>query len=164
MRRLAVAALFAFCLPLAAQAKTYAIPSSDAIATVTLPDSWDADELDDGVEVTSNDETVYAAIEAVDLLDVKAATVEAIKFFDEKGIKIDASTQKETDFEVNGMKAFELGWKGKDHDGDTTVSITVIGVSEKKMLMITFWGSEEGQSANIEGLKKIISSIQATKK
>jgi hypothetical protein len=164
MKSLIFAALFALSLPFAAHAKTYPIPDEDPVATVTLPDSWDADDLDDGVEVTSPDEAVYVAVEAADLLDVKSATVEAFKFFDEKGITIDKSSQKEHEFEVGGMKAFELGFKGKDEDGPTNVSITVVTVSEKKVLMITYWASDEGEKNNADGLSKIINSIQATKK
>ncbi len=164
MRSLLFAALFAVALPLATQAKTYPIPDDDAVATVTLPDSWDVDDLDDGIEVTSPDESVYVAIEAEDLLDVKSATVEAFKFFDEKGITIDKDSQKQNEFSVGGMKAFELAFKGRDEDGPTNVSVTVVTVSEKKVLMITYWASDEGEKANAEGLSKIINSIQATKK
>lgn len=164
MKALMFAALFALSLPLAAHAKTYPIPDDDPIATVTLPDSWDTDDLDDGVEATSKDETVYVAIEAADLTDVKAATVEAFKFFDEKGITIDKSSQKESEFTINGLKGFELSFKGKDEDGPTNVSVSVVTVSEKKVLMITYWASDEGEKNNADGLSKIINSIQATKK
>ncbi len=164
MKSLIFAALLALALPAMAQAKTYPIPDEDPIATVSLPDSWEVDDLDDGIEVTSKDELVYVAIEAADLVDVKAATVEAFKFFDEKGITIDKDSQKESDFTVNGLKGFELGFKGKDSDGPTNVSVSVITVSEKNVLMITYWASDEGEKNNADGLSKIINSIQATKK
>jgi hypothetical protein len=56
------------------------------------------------------------------LLDAKAATAEAFKFFDKKGITIDESSRKENEFTVNGLSAFELGFKGSEEDGPTTSS------------------------------------------
>jgi len=164
MKSLLIAAIFAVCLPLAANAKTYPIPSDDPIATVTLPDSWDVTETDDGIEATSKDELVTISIEAGDLIDVKAATAEALQGFADDGVTIDATTQKQTDFEINGMKGFEIGFKGKDEDGPTNVSVSIVVVSEKKVLNLTYQASDAGEKNNAEALGQILHSIQATKK
>jgi hypothetical protein len=164
MRAFIIAAVLALSVPFAAVAKTYPIPDEDPVAIITLPDNWDADDLDEGIEVTSPDESVYAAIEAVDMLQTKTATVEAFKFFEKKGIAIDKSSQTQRDFMVNGLAAFELGFKGKDEDGSTNVSVTVVAINDKKVLMVTCWASDEGEKNKSGAWSGIINSIQAAQK
>jgi hypothetical protein len=164
MRALFIATVVALSLPFTALAKVHPIPDEDPIATITLPDNWDVDDLDDGIEVASPDDSVYLAIEALDLVDSKAAMAEAFKFFDKKGITVDNSSQKQNEFTVNGLGAFELGFKGRDEDGPTNVKITVIMVGPAKALMVTYWASDEGEK-NLSGeMSNIIGSVQAAKK
>src|ERR1700709_2697055 len=46
-----------------AQAKTMKVPSDEfAIASIDIPDSWDPEEITNGVAGTSDDEAVYLAV------------------------------------------------------------------------------------------------------
>lgn len=165
MNRSALLALFALVLvPTLAVAKTFPVPSDDPIATVNLPDSWSPSAYDGGVEATSDDGKVYVAIEQVAADDVKSATEEGIKFFQKSGVEINTDSMKTKDTKINTLDAFDLSFTGKDKDGPANISLTLVATNAKgKFLMLYYWGSPEGEKANLDDLKKISDSIQATK-
>jgi hypothetical protein len=147
-------------LPAGAFARSFTLPASNAIAVVTLPDAWSSKEIEDGVESSSPDKSVYVAIEVVEATDVAAGVEESIKFLLKSGVEVDAATEKKTEFEINGMKAFEIGWTGKDSSGPTGVSVSVVVVDAKNLLLLTYWGSPAGTAANQQALGEIVRSIK----
>jgi hypothetical protein len=151
-------------LPSFAVAKTFPVPSDDPIATVSIPDSWNPQAYEGGVEATSDDGKVYVAIEQVAADDVKSATEEGIKFFVKQGVDIDANSMKTKEIKINSLDAFDIAFTGKDKDGPANVSLTLVKTNAGgKFLLLYYWGSPEGEKANAGDLKKISDSIQATK-
>jgi hypothetical protein len=147
-----------------AQAKTFPVPDEDPIATVSVPDSWNPNPYEGGVEATSADGKVYVAVEQVTADDVKGAVEEGFKFFLKQGVEVDPSTQKMQDIKINGLNAFDMAVSGKDKDGPTEISLTLVETNAKtKFLLLYYWGSPEGAKANLGELKAISDSIQATK-
>ncbi len=161
MKAFLFAALIAFAVPLAAHSKDYPLPDAEPMAAISLPDSWDVDDLDDGIEAVSKDELVYVAVETADAIDARAATTAAYSFFDDKGIVIDKASFRQSDIEVNGFSGFQLFFEGRDEDGPTRVSVTVLPVGETGAVMITYWASEDGEKSNPDGLMNIVNSVQA---
>jgi hypothetical protein len=159
MKKLLLAALIAG-LPGLAYAKNFAIPKNNPVATVVLPDDWDAETIDSGVEVTSKDGEVYIAFETVRAADIKTAIGEAIDYLVKKGVKLDASSMKQKDTTINGMSGAEIDWTGTDKDGDTQISLTILFASKERLVMLTYWGTPEGGKANAEELNKIAESIK----
>jgi hypothetical protein len=159
MKKLLIAALLAG-VPSFAFAKNFAIPKNDPVATVVLPDDWDADAIDSGVEVTSKDGEVYIAFETVKAADVKTAVGEAIDYLVSKGVKLDSSSMKQKEVTVNGLSGVDIDWIGTDKDGDTEISLMVLGASKDRLVMLTYWGTPEGGKANGEELNKIAQSIK----
>jgi hypothetical protein len=159
MKKLLIAALLAG-VPSFAYAKNFAIPKNNPIATVVLPDDWDADTIDSGVEVTSKDGEVYIAFETVKAADIKTAIGEAIDYLVSKGVKLDASSMKQKDETINGMSGAEIDWSGTDKDGPTQISLTILAASKDRLVMLTYWGTPEGGKANAETLNKIAESIK----
>ncbi len=147
-----------------ANAATFPIPDESPIATVSIPDSWGPKAYDGGVEATSDDGAIYVAIEEVAADDVKAATEEGLKFFIKSGVQINFDSQKTQDAKINGLDAFDMSFTGKDKDGPANVSLTLVKTNAKtKFLMLYYWGSPAGESANAKDLAAIADSIQATK-
>ncbi|HEY1942255.1 MAG TPA: hypothetical protein VGH40_09040 [Roseiarcus sp.] len=148
----------------AAGAATFPVPDEDPIATVNIPDSWEPKAYDGGVEATSKDGAVYIAAEQVKAEDIKSAIEEGIKFFVKSGVDINVDSQKQTETKINGLNAFDLSFSGKDKDGPTNVSLTLVKTNAAgKVLMLYYWGSADGEKANASELEKISDSIQATK-
>jgi len=158
--------LFALLLlaPMPALAKTFPIPADDPIATISLPEKWEPEPYEEGVEATSPDGSVYVAIEMVRANDVGSTAEEGVKFFAKQGVEIDEKSLKTQDIKINGLPAFDMTMDGTDKNGPTEVGMTLVGTNaEGKFLMIYYWGSEEGQKANLPDLKTIADSLQATK-
>jgi hypothetical protein len=161
MKIFAAAALAVLLIgPAPAFAKSYTLPDDNAIAVVTIPDAWDTEEIDDGVESTSPDENVYVAVEVVDAENIEAGVKAALKYLIDNKVEIDPATEKRQQGKINDMDAITLGYSGKDEDGPTNVSVSVIVVSDKKMLLLTYWGTPDGEKANAEDLGKILMSIK----
>ena len=165
MSRIA-AIVFALLLfaPAFSFAKTYPIPTDDPVATISLPEKWEPSPYDDGVEATSPDGAIYIAIEMVRSNDVGSTAEEGVKFFAKQGVEIDDKSLKTQDIKINGLAAFDMTMSGKDKDGPTEVGMTLVGTnSDSKFLMIYYWGSKDGQKANLADLQKISGSLQITK-
>jgi len=165
MVRSILVALVAFAfLPGSVLAKTFPVPGDDPIATVSIPDSWNPESYEGGVEATSDDSKIYVAIEQVAAADVKSATEEGIKFFVKSGVEIDASSMQTKQIKINNLDAFDITFTGKDKDGPANISLTLVATNAAgKFLLLYYWGSPEGEKANGADLKKISDSIQATK-
>ena len=165
MKRFAFTLLLAFAFaPSLATAGTFPIPDENPIATVSIPDSWGPKAYEGGVEATSDDGTIYVAIEQVAAEDVKSATEEGLKYFIKSGVEIDANSMKTKDIKINNLDAYDLAFTGKDKNGPANISLTLVATNAKsKFLLLYYWGSPDGEKANIKDLKAISDSIQATK-
>jgi len=165
MRLTAAFALLALCVaPSLAVAGTFPVPAENPIATVSIPDSWGPNAYDGGVEGTSADGKIYVAFESVDAADVKSATEEGLKYFIKQGVTLDSDSMKTKDIKINNLDAFDLTFTGKDKDGPANISLTLVQTNAKnKFLLLYYWGSSDGEKANLADLKAISDSIQATK-
>ncbi len=146
--------------PAVALAKSYTISNPNPVAVITIPDDWETEETTRGLESTSEDEGVYFTIEITDFDTVEKDMTRAIAALVAEGVVLDMATQKQTEFSINGLKAFMTFWNAKDEDGMTKISVTLVMVSDKKALLMTGWGTEEAQNENLEELTAIMNSIK----
>lgn len=159
----AVLAALSVSAPMA-QAKVYSIPAEDAIATVNVPDDWTTNETDRGIELNSSDSGIYVDIEGVKANDVGTAVEDSVKLLASQGLEIDESTKQTSDTEANGLKMHDFLYKGKDKDGPTNFSITLVETAvPDEFLMVTFWGSDAATKANEKTISAIANSVQLTK-
>src|SRR5262245_42434448 len=156
-------ALVATLLALPALAATYKIPEDDPIVTVVIPDKgWEATKIARGIEVSDDDDEVFLAIEGIDVDNVEAVVKAAVDYLDRHGVSIDPSTTKEKEGTLNGFHVNDVGWKGKDKDGDVLVHLTIVSVTEKRGVLFTYWASPKGDkkydatiTAMVRSLKKV---------
>lgn len=123
------AALIIASLSLAVvDAKTMKVPSDDsAFASVNIPDSWEPEEITNGVSGTSPDKAVFLSVVGVENeKGVNAEIEDTFAMLKEHKVDLDQSSKKENKFKVNGLDAEEMLFKGKDEDGPASVSITFI--------------------------------------
>ena len=154
------AALFAFVLLSPAFGKTFKIPDEGSFASVTIPDDWKSKEIDKGVESQSADDEVYFAVEATDAKGMDKSIEEAVAFLKEQGVTIDTKTQKVSEGKINGMDGVDITWNGKDKEGDAIVSLTILGVTKEKALLITYWASPAGTTKHAKVLGEILNSVK----
>jgi len=160
MRALILSLSLMAALPGFACAKTFKIGDAKAVARITIPDSWKPEEIDNGVEGTSKDGETYVAAEVVKANDVEDALLEGFKFFKKEGVTIDESTLEKKEIKMNGLPAFDIAAKGKDKDGPTHVSLTLVILNGNDILLLTYWGTATGEESNGADLKAIASSIK----
>jgi len=154
-------ALVATLLALPTLAATYKIPADDPIATVVIPDKgWEATEIARGIEVNDDDDEVYLAIEGVDVDNVEAVVKAAVDYLDRQGVTIDPSTSKESEGKLNGFHVNDLGWKGKDQDGDVLVHLTIVSITEKRGVLFTYWASPEGDKKHEATVTAMVKSLK----
>lgn len=150
-------------LPTLTNAKTYSIPDPNPVAVITLPDDWESTEIAKGVESTSDDDTVYVAVEVTELKDAAKAIAEAVVWLKSKDVVIDEKTMEQKPFSINGLDGVQVKWTGKDEDGPTNISLTLLQVTDTKGLVLTYWASPAGEKENIKELIAIINSLKALK-
>ena len=154
----------AICVvPAIAQAKAFKLGDDDPVTWVSIPDTWEPETFDDGVEGTSPDKETYVAAEIVDGKELDEAGDEEDKFFVKEKIKINEASKVEKKTTVNGLPAYDVTWDATDDDGPTHVGLTLVKVSDEKLLMLTYWGSAAGETSNKDDLLSIAKSIKPIK-
>ncbi len=153
----------AFLSTTAAHAKTMKLPNDEfAIASITIPDSWEPEEVNNGAAGTSPDKAVYIAAVAVG--SEKGMNAELDDTFDmlkEHKVDLDKDSKKENKFKINGLDAEEMVYHGKDEDGPASVSITFVPIKDK-LIVLTYWVSTEDEAKHQEEVGKIVGSLKPT--
>lgn len=144
-------------------AKTVKLPSEKSpIATLTFPDDWNPEEIDNGFAGESPDGAVYIAAVAVGSeKGLKAEIDDTFAFLKEHNVELDKASKKESKFDLNGTEATELIFRGKDEDGPTAVSITFVPVG-KKLVVFTYWVTIAKEKEHQPEVGKIVNSLKAT--
>lgn len=164
MKKLLLASVLAFHLPVAAWAATLQFPSDDPVAQIEIPDSWSPKETETGVDAASEDGAVYFAVDVADQASSDEITKTAIDFLADNGVKIDPSTLKESpEMEMNGMKISTLDYEGTDKDGPVSVALGFAAPAGDKILIFTYWGLKETQDAHSDEFVKILASMKPLK-
>lgn len=141
----------------------FKLPDDNPVASFTIPASWSQSEYEDGVEATSDDGSIYIAVEAADLSsseDVSSAMIESLKYLTKKGVTVNTDSAKQSNATVNGLNVVDISWAGKDSDGACEVSLSIVVVTGKKGLLLTYWGSPEGKKKYDKDLQAIAESIK----
>ena len=141
------------------RAKTFTV-GEPAVAVVTLPNRWKANEYESGVEATAPNRGAYVAVEAVKIADVETATREGILYFQKQGIKIDQASMEKRDTTIAGLPAVGMMWRGRDGDGPTNVGMTFVVLNDKQSVLLYIWASDDQMRASNAELKAIADSLK----
>ena len=144
-------------------AKTVKLPSADsAVASITIPDSWEPETTDNGVYGNSPDKAVFFSIVAVDSEKGMNSEIEdTFAMLKEHKVELDKSSKKDNKFKVNGLDAEEMIFQGKDEDGPASISMSFITVKDK-VLILTYWVSTEDEKKHQAEVGKILNSLKPT--
>jgi hypothetical protein len=160
MKKILLLALIAAGVPGAAFAKDVKLPQDKPVIAMSLPDAWSPKDVEDGVEATSADGSTYIVFEVTDAKDLGTLVEESVKFLIKEGVTLDMATKKRGEGVINGMKSVNFDFAGKDKEGDTKVSLTVLLPNPEKAVLITYWGTAEGEKANAAALDGILKSLK----
>ena len=161
MMRLLFAVALASILGAPALAETHKIPNNNPIVTVDVPDKgWTASKIDRGIEVSDDDDEVYLAIEGMEMKDIPTMAKDAIGYLARGGVRIDTSTEKKVDGKLGNFDVYDIGWEGKDQDGDVLVHLTIVRITRERGVLFTYWASPTGDKENDEAITKMVKSIR----
>ncbi|MGO7324330.1 histidine kinase [Rhizobium ruizarguesonis] len=161
MYRTFACALLAASMPLMANAATLKFPSDAPVATITIPDSWQPEETETGIQATSSDSAIYFSVDVADSKSMDKVTSDAIDFLSKNGVKVDVKTQKETPVsEVNGLQMTTLDWDGEDEDGPVSVGMAFIANSGDEALVVTYWGTKGDEDKHDSEIADMMMSIK----
>lgn len=145
------------------QAKSLKVPNDEfPIASIDIPDSWEPEEVNNGVAGTSEDGAVYLSVVAVGSdKGMKAELDDTFAMLKEHDVELNQDSKKENKFKINGLDAEEMLFQGKDEDGPASVSITFVTIKDK-LLVLTYWVSTDEEKKHQEEVGKIVSSLKAS--
>ena len=148
-------------LAVPAFAKTSKLPNDDfAVATITMPDDWEPEEVNNGVAGQSPDTAVYLAAVAVGSeKGMKAELDDTFEFLKEHKVELDPSTKKEDKFKIGDIDVEGLTYQGKDEDGPTAISIAFVPMKDK-VIVLTYWVTVAKEKEHLEEVAKILKSIK----
>ncbi|MGL4243725.1 MAG: hypothetical protein ACRCTI_21630, partial [Beijerinckiaceae bacterium] len=146
IKQVAFAAMLACASIVPAAAKNLALPSSDPVATMWLPDNWETKRIDGGWESTSPDGAVYFSVEyAKGERGIDKLAEQTEKWMARNDIKV--GSPKEQDLEIAGLKSKMMSFSGTHNGDDTEVHITFVPAGKNRVLMFTVWASKAERTA-----------------
>lgn len=160
MKFLAIAATAALLFANAVQAGEMKFPSSDPVASITLPDGWTPSETDTGMQVSSADESIYLSVDVAEPKDTEQLIKDAIAWLGTEGVTVDLSTQKQNQDKINGRDMFYIDWSGKDKEGPASVGVAALVLSAETVLVLTYWGTAGEEDKNAAAIVGILKSIK----
>lgn len=156
---------FCFCT-IAAAAKEFSLPSKGSvIASISIPENWKSETVEQGVLAQSEDAKISVSVGALTALkELKELEVYGEttiqKYVKERGLKIDESSQREGSVKVDGLDTMTLTLKATGKDGPSTIMLFTVPMLKAKPVVIVFWWSDKEFSTHSEELDKIMDSLK----
>ena len=143
-------------------AKNLALPEKSPIATITVPNSWKMEDIEYGYSARSPDGDIFFSAEYATGARVDRMMDNNTKWMKEN--KITATKEPmEREIDIGGIRGKLLRIVGKDENGPTIVDFLFMPAGEKRLIMLTLWGSEEERASNQADIDTIQSSLKPIK-
>ena len=160
MKTLLIAVL-ATLLAVPALAETHKIPEENPLVTVVVPDKgWNVTKIARGIELGDEDDEVYLSIEGIDGNNAAETGAAAVVYLNRQGVTIDQSTKTEKGGKLGDFPVYDMGWKGKDKDGDVLVHITIVTITPQRGILFTYWASPKGDKQHDAAFTAMVKSIK----
>lgn len=160
MKRLLCTLLLAAAFALPLHAKVYKLPKEDTLCTINFPSAWKVKVEEESLDANSDDDEIYINIEVNDSDSIEGAIEETFGYLKKNKVSVDKKSEKKTEGKLNGMDVVDFSWDGKDADGATKISLTIVQVTAKKGLLILYWASPEGEKKHQAELDAILKSLK----
>jgi hypothetical protein len=151
-------------LSVPAFSKTMKLPSDEfPFASITMPDDWEPEEINNGAAGESPDKAVYMSAVAVgNEKGMESELDDTFAMLEEHKVEFDKSSKKENKFQLNGVDVEELIFHGKDEDGPCSISISFIPIKDK-VVVLTYWVTTAKEEQHSKEVAKILQSLKAEK-
>ncbi|MCZ8180097.1 MAG: histidine kinase [Rhizobium sp.] len=141
-------------------ADSFTFPADEPAAIVDIPADWQPTATDYGVEANSPDAGTYISFDVAGAEDMEQVMTDVFAFLEENGVTADPATQHESKDQLNGMPFQTIDWKGTDKHGPVSIGVGIIGLSEEKIAIVTYWASTETEAKNMPEVGKILATLK----
>ncbi len=142
---------------------TFKLPEDRPAVSLALPDAWQPELIDKGVQGQTPDGDVYFSAEITKTVsDMNAIMDGTDAMLKEHKVKLDNASRKESKFDLNGLPADQMIYQARDGKGPAIVSITFVSLKDM-VLVVTRWTSPGGEKAHQKELTAVVQSIKALK-
>gem|GEM_PF-1062733 len=150
-------------VPAAVCAKSFPLGGTTPVASITLPDTWDVEPADGGLEALSPDNGIYLSGEIVASEDLKVAGQETARTLAEQKIALKPATQKAVPLTVGGMPGAAIAWDATDENGPTQVHMVVLKAKPGEEVVLLRWGTASAETAHAAEIDAIVKSLAPIK-
>lgn len=148
-------------LVLDALAGTIKIPSEKPVISVTVPDAWEPEETEDGVECESPDEVVmfFEISPKKGVEELIEANVDWL--MKDQKVEVEEKSQTTKDFEAGGLSWKRISWEGKSEEyGPADIGFLFTDAGSGQVLTVTYWISQKDKPKHMEEIGKIFESVK----
>ena len=144
-----------------AQAGTYSIPMDKSVAEIDVPDSWNPNSSDLGVDAASPDNKLFFSIYSTKNKDEKVALRDAsVIFADGQVLQIDINSLEKQTVDIGSIPTHQYGYDTKMNGKPGHIAISLAKVKTGGYLQIIRWGTRKSLSRNYPGSQKIFKSLK----
>ena len=155
-------ALILACLPLnLVQAASYSIPMDNSVAEINVPDSWNPNSSDLGVDAASPDRKLFFSIYATTNDDEKAALDEASTIaMNGDVLQIDIKSLDAKTVNIGDVLSHQYAYNATYNGKPGYLVINLAKTSTGGYLQIICWGTRKSFKMNYSGTAKIFKSLK----
>lgn len=158
-RTISLAAMLALSCVAPGFAKNLAVPEKDPVALLTIPDTWNQQEIEFGYSGTSPDGNVFFSVEYA-----KGNRVDKLFALNDEWMKDNkiapTGEPKKQEITLGGLPATLFVYQATDDNGPTEIDFVLIPAG-KRIVLLTLWGSEQEQKDNKADIDIIKNSVKA---
>jgi hypothetical protein len=145
-----------------AHAAPYDVPNTNPVFTLSVPDPWNPNHSDNGIDGSSPDYTLFFFISVMDAKDADAVQADGIAMLTHNGMTIDAKSAKPGTTSHAGQSFTEVTYAAKEDAGPRTVRISAAPLGSGRFIQLVVWGT--GFAKHDPALKNILETIYLIKK
>ena len=144
-----------------AQAGTYSIPMDKSVAEIDVPDSWNPNSSDLGVDAASPDSKMFFSIYAATDEDEKGALMRAASIASNGDVmQIDIDSVQEKTVKIGSIQTNEYSYNTTMNGKTGYLAINLAQLKTGGYLQIIRWGTRTSFRSNARGSTKIFKSLK----
>ncbi|HEY8566845.1 MAG TPA: hypothetical protein VIL65_15215 [Beijerinckiaceae bacterium] len=159
MKNFLLGAALILGLAMPAAAKNFAVPDKDPAVVLSVPDTWDTEEIAYGYSAWSPGKDVFFSVEFASGANVKGMQKNNETWMKENDINAEIQPQ-EVEMDFNGIKGQVLRFDTTDANGKTLVDFVIIPAGKQRVVMLTLWGSPEERKKHNAAIDQIMNSVR----
>ncbi len=161
MKRSLPALLLALAFVAPLYAGEFKLPEESPKISIQLPEEWETEETDTGLEANNKDGTVFLALDSAPTQEALDELMENMRdLLKEQGKTIDLSKGKEGAREIAGVPAKEITYEAADENGRALVTMSTFQL-DGVFFLLTQSVPQNAAKGDLAEIKKAVGSLVA---